>query len=274
MGILIGGAVVAIVGLILWMVMGKKAGQSAHLDMTETSKVSEVMENYESITGSVGTGSFTHFCELKGQAHSDTPLTAELSNEQVVYYKSEVIHKYERLENKKDSQGNIQKKWVKHNDTVSENEQWAPGFGVKDESGFIAINPKKSKMDTIQLYSKFEKGEPNQSGLNIKLGGVSIGLGGGGNSNHRTIGYEYKEIGIKAAQNLYVLGDANDRDGSLIVSKPTDKKYPFIVSTKSEDELQAGLGSAIKGYKIGAFVCFGLGGVGIIAGLLKIAGVF
>jgi E3 Ubiquitin ligase len=274
MGFLIGGAVVAIVGVILWMVMGKKAGQSAHLDLTDTSTVSEVKENYDSISGSMGSGNFTHFCELKGQAHSDQPLTAEQSNESVVYYKSEVIHKYERLENKKDSQGNMQKKWVKKTDTVSENEVWADGFGVKDATGFIAINPKKSKLDTMQLHSKFEKGEPNQSGLNIKLGGVSIGLGGGGNSNHRTIGYEYKEIGIKLGQNLYVLGDANDRDGSLIMSKPTDKKYPFIVSTKSEDELQAGLGSAIKGYKIGAFVCFGLGGALAVVGLLKMMSVF
>jgi len=274
MGFLIGGAVVAIVGLILWMVMGKKAGQSAHLDLTDTSTVSEVKENYDSINGSMGSGNFTHFCELKGKAHSDQPLTAEQSNESVVYYKSEVIHKYERLENKKDSQGNMQKKWVKKTDTVSENEVWADGFGVKDATGFIAINPKKSKLDTMQLHSKFEKGEPNQSGLNIKLGGVSIGLGGGGNSNHRTIGYEYKEIGIKLGQDLYVLGDANDRDGSLIMSKPKDKKYPFIVSTKSEDELQAGLGSAIKGYKIGAFVCFGLGGALAVVGLLKMMSVF
>jgi hypothetical protein len=270
MEFLIGGAVIAIVGLVLWMVMGKKAGQSAHLDLTDTSTVSEVKENYDSISESMGSGNFTHFCELKGQAHSDQPLKAEQSNEQVVYYKSEVIHKYERLENQKDSQGNMQKKWVKKTETVSENEIWADGFGVKDATGFIAINPKKSKLDTMQLHSKFEKGEPQQSGLNIKLGGISIGLGGGsGNSSHKTIGYEYKEIGIKQGQNLYVLGDANDRDGSLIVSNPTDKKYPFLVSTKSEDELQAGLGSAIKGFKIGAFACFGIGGALLIVGLIK-----
>jgi len=273
MGFLIGGAIIAIVGVILWMVMGKKAGQSAHLALTDTSKVSEIDENYQSITSSVGEGSFTHYCEVKGQAHADQPLQGELSGENVVYYKSEVIHKYERLENKKDSQGNMQKKWVKHSDVVSENEQWASGWGVKDDTGFIAINPKKSKLDTVQLHSKFEKGEPSQSGLNIKLGGVSIGLGGG-QSNHKTIGYEYREIGIKVGQNLYVLGDANDRDGALVMSRPQDKKLPFIVSTKSEDELQAGLGSAIKGYKIGAFVCFGLGGALAIVGVLKIVGLF
>lgn len=272
MGFLIGGGIIAIIGVILWMVMGKKAGQSAHLALTDTSSISEINENYRSITDSLGSGSFTHFCEVKGLAHADQPLKGELSGDDVVYYKSEVIHKYERLESKKDSQGNYQKKWVKHSDVVSKNEQWAPGWGVKDDTGFISVNPTKSKLDTVQLHSKFEKGEPTQSGLNIKLAGVSIGLGGGQSSN-KTIGYEYKEIGIKVGQKMYVLGDANDRDGALVLSKPQDKKLPFIVSTKSEDELQSGLGSAIKGYKIGAYICWGIGGALAVVGLLKIVGV-
>jgi hypothetical protein len=278
MGLIIGGIILAVVGVMLWITMGKKAGQSAQLAFVETSTVGEVNENYQGIFESMGTGSFTHFCELKGEAHSESPLTAELSSEQVVYYKSEVVHKYERLENKKDAQGNMQRNWVKKEETVSENEKWAPGFGIKDSTGFVAINPSNSKMDTIQLQSKFEKGEPQQqSGLNIKLGGLSIGIGGGTNnhnSSHKTIGYEYTEVGIKLGQKLYVLGDANDRDGALIVSKPTDKKHPFIVSIKSEGELQAGLGSAVQGYKIGAFICFGLGGALAIAGLLKIMNLF
>jgi hypothetical protein len=273
MGLLIGGVVLAVVGVILWIVKGKKEGTSAALELTDTSSVSEVNENYQSITESVGSGSFTHFCELKGVAHADSPLTAELSNDQVVYYKSIVEHKYERQENKKDAQGNIRKQWVKHTDVVSENERWADGWGLKDDTGFIAIEPAKAKLHTDQLMSKFEKGEPTQSGLSIKLGGVSIGLGSS-NNGHKTIGYNYKEIGIKLNTDLYVLGDANDRDGELRVSKPTDKSQPFIVSTKSEDELVSGLGSSIKGLTIGAYVCWGLGGLVAIAGVLKVVGVF
>jgi hypothetical protein len=273
MGLLIGGAVIAVVGLILWIVKGKKEGTSAALELTDTSSVAEVNEVFQSISGSMGSGSFTHFCELKGVAHADSPLTAELSNEPVVYYKSIVEHKYERLENKKDSQGNISKQWVKHTDVVSDNERWADGWGIKDDTGFIKIDPAKAKLHTQELMEKFEKGEPQQSGLNIKLGGVSIGLGGG-NNGHKTIGYNYREIGIKMNTNLYVLGDANDRDGELRVSDPKEKGQPFIVSTKSEDELVSGLGSSIKGLKIGAFVCWGLGGALAVAGLLKVVGVF
>ena len=183
-----------------------------------------------------------------------------------------MIHKYERLEKVKDSEGRTQKKWKKYSDTVSKNEEWAQGFGLKDDTGFIEVNPNKSKFDTQQLHSKFEKGE-QPTGVKIKLGGLSIGLGSV-SATSKTIGFEYKEVGIKMNQNLYLLGDANDRDGSLIVSKPQDKKMPFIVSIKSEDELQHELGSSIKGLKIGAFACFGIGGATIIAGLLKVLGVF
>ena len=110
-GLLIFGAVVAIVGLFLWMAKSKKEGKSAVLSVTDTSKVSEVLENFESMRSSMGNGNFTHFCEIKGVAHSDSPITSELAKKQVVYYSSKVVHEYERLEEKKDSNGRMQKNW-------------------------------------------------------------------------------------------------------------------------------------------------------------------
>ena len=272
MGALIGGAVVAVVGVILWIMKGKKEGQAGAMELADTSTVAAVKENFESISGSLGSGSFTHFVELKGKAHADSPLTSELAKEAVIYYKSTIVHKYERLEQKKDSNGRITNDWVKRTETVQDNEQWAEGWGVQDDSGFIAIDAAKAKLDTEKLLSKFEKGDNPQSGLNVNLGGLNLNIGGGKN-DYRSIGYEYTEYGIKMGTDLYVLGDANDRDGILRVSKPKEKGQPFIVSTKSEDELVAGLGSSAKGLKIGAYVCWGLGVAGVIAGIvMMIAG--
>ena len=273
MGFLIGGLVIAVVGVILWIVMGKRAGKAAVLDLTDTSRVSDVNENYESTVNSMGANNFTHFCEVKGQAHADSPLKSDLAEADCVYFSSKVVHEYKVKERRKDANGNYQTKWVNKTETVSENSQWANGWGVKDDSGFIAVNAAKSELHTEQLFSNFEQGEPNQNGgLNVKIGNFSLGIGGG-NNDYKTIGYRYTETGIKLGSNLYVLGDANDRDGSLVISKPTDKKQPFIVSTKSEDELMSGLGSAVKGFKIGAFACWGVGGILAVVGLLKIAGV-
>ncbi len=274
MGILIVGAVVGIVGVILWIVKGKKEGKAAHLDLTETSKVSEVNENYTSIQSSMGDGSFTHFCEVKGVAHTDSPLESELAKEQVVYYSAKVEHQYEKLEKKKNSEGKMEKKWVKKKDIVSDNTRWADNWGVKDDSGFIKIDPAKAELHTEQIFSQFEKSDSkDNNALNIKIGGFSLGIGDK-NPGIKSIGYKYTEEAIKLNTDLYVLADANDRDGTLNLSKPKDKKLPFIVSTKSEDELIGDLGSSIKGLTIGAYVCWGLGGVGIIVGALKAAGLF
>ncbi|MCH2235138.1 MAG: E3 ubiquitin ligase family protein [Crocinitomicaceae bacterium] len=271
MGLIIGGLVVAVVGVILWIVMGKRAGKAAVLDLTDTSRVTDVNENYQSTLNSMGPNSFTHFCEVKGQAHADDPLKSDLAEAECVYFSSKVVHEYKVKERRKDSNGNYQTKWVNKSETVSENSQWANGWGVKDDTGFIAVNAAKSEIHTEQLFSNFEQGEPGSNGgLNVKIGNFSLGIGG--NNDYKTIGYRYSEEGIKVGSNLYVLGDANDRDGNLIVSKPIDKKQPFIVSTKSEDELMSGLGSAVKGFKIGAFAAWGVGGILVVVGILKLVG--
>ena len=145
MGLLIAGSILVIVGFGLWVSMKKKVGQSAHLSSTDTLNVSEIDENYRSITNAVGSGNFTLYCEVKGAAFSENPIKGELSGEEVVYCKSQVIHKFERLESKKDSQGKTQKKWVKHSDIVSTNEQWSDQWGVKDSSGFMPTFDKIGK---------------------------------------------------------------------------------------------------------------------------------
>jgi hypothetical protein len=267
-GLLITGAVIAIVGLFLWIAKGKKEGKSALLSVTETSKISEINENFESMRSSMGNGNFTHFCEIKGVAHSDSPLTSELAKKQVVYYSSKVTHEYERLEEKKDSQGKITKNWVKKSDVVSDNTNWAQGFGVKDETGFILIDPAKAELHAVQIHSNFEKGDPTGDAvIKFNLGGIKFGIGDK-TPDKRTIGYRYTETAIPMNQDLYVLGDANDREGRLQVSKPKESRYPFIVSTKSETELAGDLGSSIKGLKIGAIVCLAVGAGLAVYGLI------
>ena len=237
--------------------------------MMETTPIKDIVENFEHITNSMGSGSFSNHVEVKGKAHADSPLTSELSDEAVVYYCSEVVHEYEKLETKTNSDGKKEKNWVKHQDTVYENKRWAEGFGVKDDKGFIGLNPNKSKLHLENLFSKFEKGEPSSDGgVSMKIKGFSISLGSS-NNGLRTIGYRYTETGIRMGANLYVVGDANDRDGRLEISLPKDKKSQFILSVKSKEELLGTLSSAAKGLKIGAFISFGLAAAAIVYGIIK-----
>ena len=268
-GLLIGGAVVALIGLFLWMAKNKKEGKSATLSVTDTSRVSEINENYESMRNTMGNGNFTHFCEVKGVAHSDTPIVSELAKQQCVYYSSKVVHEYERMEERRDSNGKITRNWVKKSDVVSDNTKWANGFGVKDGTGFIGIDPAKAELHAVQIHSNFERGDLNQnSAANVIASAISQSLTGGSNTR-RTIGYRYTEMAIPLNTNLYVIGDANDREGRLQIAKPADKSQPFIVSTKSESELAGDLGSSIKGLKIGAYICWALGTGIAVFGLVK-----
>lgn len=269
-GLIITGGVLGVLGLILWIVKGKKEGKSASLSLMETSRIKDVLENYSELTSSMGTGSFSYYAEVKGKAHSDSPLESDFSKESVVYFSSEVVHEYEKLETKTNSDGKKEKKWVKHQDTVSENTRWADGFGVKDDTGFIAVNANKSTFHTEKLHSSFEKGEQkSEGGLNLKIKGFSIGIGGSSDKSLKTIGYRYTETGIRLGTNLYVVGDANDREGSLQISKPKEKSDQFIVSVKSKEEMLGSLGSAAKGLAIGAIVSWVGAAALIVFGIIK-----
>ena len=270
MGFIIGGIILAIIGGVLWILMGKKEGKLGVLQDTETSTTNEVMENFNSMTDSFGAGNFSLFTELKGTAVANTPLESELSKKDCVYYKSTITREYEELKKSTDSEGKVTKKWVRKSETVSVNENTAAGFSLKDNSGEILINIAGAELHTMKTFSDFEQANDKGSGwTKISIGGFSLTTGGN-NSTIRTIGYKYEEHSIPLNTQLYVLGDANDRSGKLTVSKSKDKKVPFIVSTKSEDELTANLGSSVKGLKYGAFACFGIGGAIAIWGVIRL----
>lgn len=270
MAYMIFGGILAVLGVILWIIKGKKENKSAKLSMLETSRINDVLENYAELTASMGQGSFSYFAEVRGKAHADVPIESDFSKENVVYFSSEVVHEYEKLETQTDSKGKKEKRWVKHQDTVSENTRWADGFGVKDDTGFIAVNATKSTFHTEKLFSSFEKGEPSaQSGLNFNIKGFSFGVGGSANNGLKTIGYRYTETGIRLGTNLYVVGDANDREGRLQISKPKEKSDPFIVSVKSKDEMLGSLGSAAKGLTIGAIISWLGAAALIVVGIIK-----
>jgi hypothetical protein len=271
MGFIIGGAIIAIVGLVLWIIKGKRAGKLGVLEDTETSTVKEVQENFASMSDSFGPGNFSLFTELKGVAVASSPLEAELSKKPCVYYKATVTREYEELQKSTDSDGNVKKNWVRKSEEVSNHENTATGFAIKDDTGEVLVDHTGAEKHTVKTFSEFEKVDENNSGgTKISIGGFSLSTGGGNSATRRTIGYKSEEVSIPINSQLYVLGDANDRSGKLTVSKSKDKKIPFIVSTKSEDELTAKLGSAVNGFKYGAFGCFGVGGALLIWGVIKL----
>ncbi len=266
MGYYIGGAILIVLGIVFWVIRGKKAGKLNILEVNETSKANEIIENYKGMVESHGPGAFSIYGELKGKAVADTPEISEFSKKECVYYRSVVTREYEELITRTDSNGHTQKKWVKKSDTVSSHSNTSPDFAIEDETGKIFVNPTGAELYTVKTFSKFEQGTDSKNGgLNISIGGFNISSG----PSIRTIGFKYEEFSIPLNTNLYVIGDINDRSGKLTISKPKDKKSPFIVSTKSEDELTDSLGKSVKWMKIAAYACFGIGTALLIYGIIS-----
>jgi hypothetical protein len=266
MGFLIVGIILGIIGVIFWISRGKKAGKLNVLEINETSKTNEIIENYKSMVETHGPGTFSIYAELKGKAVADTPEISEFAKKECTYYRSVVTREYEQLETKQDSNGHTTKNWVRKTETVSSHTNTSPDFAIEDETGKILVDPTGAELYTIKTFSKFEEGkDPKGGGLNISIGGFNISSG----ASIRTIGFKYEEYSIPLNTDLYVIGDINDRAGRLMVSKPKDKKSPFIVSTKSEDELINQLGKSVKWMKVASFICIGFGGALIIYGIIN-----
>ncbi|HIP37488.1 MAG TPA: hypothetical protein EYG85_11610 [Crocinitomix sp.] len=265
MGLIIGGIVLIAIGVILWIVKEKKANKLNVLEINETSNANELIENYKSLIDSHGPGTFSIYAELKGKAVSETPQISEFGKKECVYYRSVVTREYEVLKTNRSSNGHTTKNWVRKSETISSNTNTSPDFSIKDETGKILIDSRGAELYTVKTFSKFEQGnEPKGRGLNISFGGFSISSG----PSTRTIGFKYEEFCIPTNTDLYVIGDVNDRSGKLSISKPKDKKQPFIVSTKSEDELTGTLEGSVKGMKIAALISLILGGILVTYGAI------
>ncbi|MCB0479510.1 MAG: E3 ubiquitin ligase family protein [Crocinitomicaceae bacterium] len=263
MGIMIGGAVVALIGLVLWILMNKRKAKMNVMDNYENTSAAEIIQNHQFFEEEYGKGSFSNFIEIRGNVHCESPIQSEFAKENVVYYKSIVTREIEKQVQRRDSNGNVRWDNVRSTEKVSENERKA-NFYVKDQTGEVLVDPEGAELHTMKIFSEYEAGS-NPSGNWFNFGGFSFGT----SSGTTVLGYKYEEYAIPMNSHLYVLGEANDRAGKLRISKSTDKKQHFIVSTKTEDELKSNLQSNINIFKWSAIALWIIGAGLVVFGVTK-----
>ncbi len=249
-----------IIGIILLLAGGgfyyarqQQLNKALDIKYYETSSTQEVTQLYNDLKDTVGIGSYSgNIVELVGVGISEHPLTAAHSQRPALAYESSVEREYEVTEQERDNEGNYRSVVKRRSETVSEQSEYVI-FTLNDGSGsLIKIDMQGAKKDFMQSVDRFESEAPR--GLNISFGNMS---------GSRTIGYRYKEKIIPNNAKLYILGEVNDRSGELMVSKPKEKDKPFLVSTKSEDELISAAEGAAKWQKIASIVSV-VAGVGCI----------
>lgn len=223
----------------------------------KTHQAGELLQLAKDVAGEMGPGFFNKVTEVKGRIVCDQPLTSELAQVPCVHYSMTVTHEYEEDYWETDDNGNREQKTRKGSDTVASNSR-SVNFYVEDATGRVKVDPDGASLDTEKALSKFE----TSGGANLRMGSFSFqarALSG----NRRSLGYRYEEQIVPVGRDVYVLGEASDRDGELSVLKPGKGK--FIISLKSEEELVQGTQSAILWTKIGAIASAVLGLVLLVA---------
>jgi E3 Ubiquitin ligase len=70
--------------------------------------------------------------------------------------------------------------------------------------------------------------EERPHGLNdsfaVSLSGINLPACGG----NSTLGYQYKEWVVRSGQRVYLLGEASDRSGQLVMGKPSTGPCIFL----------------------------------------------
>jgi hypothetical protein len=230
--------------------IGRSQGKKA-LDMasTETSTAASLALEAADVAKEIGAGSFTKVAELKGLVECASPLSAEMSGTECVWYRSTVVREYEESYSERQSDGTTKSGTRRGSETVSTNERRVP-FMLRDDTGAIEVDPEGAPIDGERVLSKFEQGD---RGPSLTIGGFRLALGALG-QGRRTIGYKIEEWALVLGARVYLLGEARDDGGRLRIAKPAAKGGRFILSVKSEEQLlkSAKTGSSVLGVLAGA----------------------
>ncbi|MEC3982027.1 E3 ubiquitin ligase family protein [Amycolatopsis sp. H20-H5] len=227
---------------------------------TETLSIPELEQQRAISDGLGGRGGFRKVCEVVGAAYPSPqgPLLAEITKTECVWYRYRVDRQYEHVEYR-DGKRRYSKRTEKVTDFTSSN-----GYALIDEQGrTIGVDPNGRAPDGVeQTTDRFEPYHGGDQGM--ELFGIRIPFG----NRDSTLGYQYKEWLIRPGTRLFVLGEAHDRIGPLVLGKPSGPGH-FLVSTRTEEELRASRVSRHKFLAIGVIAGFALGVVLTIVGAVR-----
>ena len=249
---------IVLIGLGVYFFFARKKSQLTlfNIKATQTFKTKDIVDLCNAVKEDIGPGCFNKVLEVKGIIKCDNPLVGELSKQKCVYYSMKVTHEYEETYTVRNSQGRSERRTIRGSEVISSNTQ-SIHFYVEDDTGSILINPSNASLHTIKAVDRFETSSGSNTGT-IQFGQFSFNVPSR-SSGRRTLGYRYVEEIIPVERRVYVLGEASDSTGELMLQLPSDKKESFIVSLKSEEELIKATEGSIVLYLVGAIIAIIIG---------------
>ena len=226
--ILVGGGLVAI-----FYFRPQTKNSVTEIKYMQTKTISELKDMFSQMDSN-GLGSdYREFVELKGTIVSDNLVDTPFSNRKVAYCQSKLSQVTETTEQYKDSNGNYRTRVNKHETEIS-GEKSSQEILLKDHSTnepvSVEINATGCKLDIPKTFDRFE---PKTNLNNYRyFNSFSWNRFGA-----ETLGFKMTEETIEPNQSLYVIGEAFRVGNVIHIGKPMDNKKPFIVTTKSEEDL-------------------------------------
>ncbi len=211
--------------------------------------------------------------EVAGTLRCDSPLASEMAGRDCAYYHSEIVRVYKVAD--EDSGPGRPSSTRTGRETVASDQRFVPFF-VEDASGAVEVHPEGAEVDAERVVERFEP-YTEREGPMVSFAGETLQLGGG----RRTIGYRHSENILPVDAPVYVLGVAREDGGIGADARPVDepvralmvgedgeighlpssgdKERRFLISYRSEEELERELGKMVFWMGVGAIATFVVG---------------
>ena len=250
---------VAAVGLVLYA--RHHRGKARTATATETLSCGDVAALSQGVADEVGAGDFSQRCEAVGVARPGPQglVDAPESKADAVWARTQVTHKYwEMVTVTRDGRSHRERQ--ERSETVSDITSVAP-FLLEDDTGSVLIHPDGADVDRPEkVVDRFEQASQVQGD-----GGGFLATLLRATNDSGTLGFQREEWILRPGARLYVQGEVADRTGQLAFARPRDKG-PFLVSTRSEEEIVASSERTAKLALAGAGVAGVVGLVLLVAG--------
>ncbi len=258
--LLVGGGLVAI-----FYIRPKTKNNITEIKYMQTKTISELDDMFRQMDSNGLGNDYREYVELKGVVKSDNLVDTPFSNRKVVYCDSTLSQVTEFREQYRDGNGHMQTRVTKHENIIS-NEKSSQEIYLNDNSSqeavAIEINGTGCKFDVPKTFDRFE---PKGNLGNYKyFNSFSWNRYGA-----ETLGFKMTEKTINENQNLYVIGEAFRVGNQIHIGKPQDNKKPFIITTKSEEDLVNKSTQNAKIALVGGIIAIVIGIVMLLSTLAK-----
>ena len=258
---LIGGLVALVIGVLLLWGSVSAARRMLALRTAKTQTAAELEKLRGEMASEVGAGALRDVCALEGTAEHARPLSAEISGQPCVYCAVRVDREYE--ETRQDANG--QTTTSRGSETVASNVQQVE-FELRAATGTVLVVPADASVDARKTVERFDPAGSGFGGLVIGSLRLDIVPPAG---TRRTLGYKIVEHVLAVGDRLYVLGEARDRDGRVVIARPARRGAKFIISARSKDELVRSAASQARWMRAVALVLLAGGVVLAAVGLIR-----